>query len=180
MAILKKLKYFFRENRRGSRRITEEKTSVLSEDLIIQGDVFGDGEIYLDGGVNGNVSCEKLNIGRGGFINGQIECKKAEIHGEVAGSISATDVVLAETAQVHGDVSHQTLSVHSGAVVDGYYMQNDINVPSKSGSTMPYAGMGLSTPKTRRPKQKRIKKSPDNPLSTATSKTDGYSRKTVH
>ncbi len=180
MTILEKLKLNFRANERESRRITQERTSVLSKDLILQGDIFGDGEIYLDGGVNGNVSCEKLIIGRDGYINGQIKCKEAEIHGKVVGSISATDVVLAETAQVIGDVGHKTLSVHPGAVIDGFYRQIDLNGSSKSGATMPSASGELGTARIGRPKHKRIKKSLDNPLSTSTGKADGYSRKTVH
>lgn len=180
MTILEKLKRHFRANERGSRPNTQERTSVLSDDLILQGDIFGNGEIYLDGGVNGNVSCEKLIIGRDGYINGQIQCKEAEIYGKVVGSISATDVVLAKTAQVIGDVSHKTLSIQPGAVIDGFCRQNDLNVSSKGGTKLPFAEESLGRAKTVRSKQKRLKKSLDNPLSTSTGKAVGYSRKTVH
>ena len=180
MEISEKLKCLFRADKLGSRRITQERTSILSKDLILQGDIFGDGEIYLDGGVNGNVSCEQLIIGRDGYVNGQIKCKEAEIHGKVVGAISATDVVLAKTAQVIGDVSHKTLSIQPGAVIDGFYRQNDLNVLSKGNPKKVSAREALGRVRTGRPKQKRLKKSVDRPLSTTTGKANGYSRKTVH
>ncbi len=180
MAISEKLRCLFRANKLGSRRITQERTSVLSKDLILHGDIFGDGEIYLDGGVNGNVSCERLIIGRDGYISGQIKCKEAEIHGKVVGAISATDVVLAKTAKVIGDVSHKTLSIQPGAIIDGFCRQYDLNVLSKGTTTKPSAGEVLGRVRAGRPKQKRLKKSIDNPLSTSTGKANGYSRRTVH
>ena len=180
MAISEKFKSLLRANKRGSRRITQEKTSLLSEDLILQGDIYGDGKIYLDGGVNGNVSCEHLILGRDGYINGKIKCKEAEIHGKVVGAISATDLVLAKTAQVIGNVSHKTLSIQSGAVIDGFYRQNDLSVLSKGNPKKPSTGEALGRVRTGRPKQKRLKKSIDNPLSSSTGKANGYRRKTVH
>ncbi|MEE2932038.1 MAG: polymer-forming cytoskeletal protein [Pseudomonadota bacterium] len=180
MAISEKLKCLLRANKLGSRRITQERTSVLSKDLVLQGDIFGDGEIYLDGGINGNVSCEQLIIGRDGYINGKVKCKEAEIHGKVVGAISATDVVLAKTAKVIGDVSHKTLSIQPGAVIDGFCRQYDLNVSSKGTTTKSSAGEVLGRVRTGRPKQKRLKKSIDNPLSTSTGKANGYSKRTVH
>ncbi|HAT34657.1 MAG TPA: hypothetical protein DCS82_02990 [Rhodospirillaceae bacterium] len=154
--------------------------SILSADLHIQGDIEGDGEVHIEGRIDGNVSCEQLTVGRAGHIKGKIHCKEASIHGQVIGALSANDVELAETAEVTGDVNHETLSVKPGAVVNGFYKHTDSKSLADRKVKALVARKPGSRPKVSRPKRSRIKKSADTAQVVGSDRSDQAKEDTVH
>ena len=74
--------------------------SILSTDLAITGDLVSEGELQIDGKVNGDVRCTMLTIGVTGCLTGQVFADYALIRGKVDGRIRAHNVTLARTARV--------------------------------------------------------------------------------
>ena len=99
--------------------------SLLSSDLIITGDLHSEGEIQIDGTVNGNLRCNVLNISETAKINGDIIADSVTVYGHVTGQISARDVSLTKTAHVQGDILHEKLIVEQGAYLDGHCRQTN-------------------------------------------------------
>ncbi|GHA91169.1 hypothetical protein GCM10009069_12910 [Algimonas arctica] len=93
--------------------------SLLSSDLIITGDIKTDGEVQIDGRVDGNISAGKVTIGEQGVVNGKIVCAIIQIRGKVTGKIDAMSIDLTETANVQADLVQDKLIIANGAFFDG-------------------------------------------------------------
>ena len=94
--------------------------SILSADLTVTGSILSDGEVQLDGIVEGDVRAASLTVGEDATVKGEIVCETVVIRGRVEGSVRARQVQLAATARVEGDVIHASLSIESGAYFDGH------------------------------------------------------------
>ena len=93
--------------------------SVVELLLKVNGDLRSDGDIQVNGQVNGDVQCARLIIGRTGVIIGNITADEIVVGGEVKGVIRATRVIMQETARVKSEVFHQELVIERGAWFEG-------------------------------------------------------------
>lgn len=93
--------------------------SILGPDIIITGDIKTDGDVQIDGRLDGNVTATNLTIGEQGAVNGHIIAKDVHVRGKITGSIDASHVELADTANVEADIVQDTLTIANGAFFDG-------------------------------------------------------------
>jgi cytoskeletal protein CcmA (bactofilin family) len=93
--------------------------SIISSDLKIKGDLICNGDIQIDGTIEGDVVSRSITVGEGADVRGSISGEAVRICGAVNGQIKGTTVTLAKTAKVVGDVMHQTLSIEPGAFFEG-------------------------------------------------------------
>lgn len=93
--------------------------SILSRDLVITGEISTDGDVQIEGRVEGNVKATTLTIGEKGSVNGKITAGKVLIRGKVTGKINATTIEMAETANVLADLVQDHLTIANGAFFDG-------------------------------------------------------------
>ena len=93
--------------------------SVIDPWLLITGDLAGDGELQVDGKVNGNIRCARLVVGKDGAINGCVTADEVIVRGGVKGVIRAHRVMLLDSARVESDIFHKTLTVEEGACFQG-------------------------------------------------------------
>ena len=93
--------------------------SIFSTDLVIEGSLHSDGDIQIDGRVEGNIRSGSLTIGEKSVVNGEIVANDVTVRGRVIGSIRARKVALDGTSHVEGDILHNSLAVESGAFFDG-------------------------------------------------------------
>jgi len=93
--------------------------SLLSSDLIITGDIKTDGEVQIDGRLDGNVIAGKITVGEQGAVNGKIVGALVMVRGKVSGKIDAMSIELAETANVQADLIQDKLVIANGAFFDG-------------------------------------------------------------
>jgi cytoskeletal protein CcmA (bactofilin family) len=98
--------------------VPPNKTAVLAADIVCQGNIQSEGDIELDGVIDGNVACRVLLIGRTGAVNGNIVAHEVTVHGEVSGSIIGRSVKLCATCKVLGSLSYESLAVERGAYLD--------------------------------------------------------------
>ena len=93
--------------------------SIVSEGLHIAGNLFSDGDVQVDGRVEGDVQGRNITVGATGTVVGKIIADEAMISGAVNGEIRARAVVLTRTAKVASDVTQESISIESGAVFEG-------------------------------------------------------------
>lgn len=103
----------------AARRATPKVASLLSADLTIEGSIEGEGELQLDGVVRGDVRVARLSVGETGHVDGAVQAELVEVRGRIVGSITAKQVRLYGTAYVDGDITHEQLSIESGAYFQG-------------------------------------------------------------
>ena len=95
-------------------------TAIISADMRIKGDLVSEGEVQIDGHVEGDVRCRSLTVGPTGEIKGEVEVDEARLHGSMIGQLRANSVFLANSARMVGDVYHESLAIEPGAFVDGH------------------------------------------------------------
>lgn len=93
--------------------------SVILEAITIEGDIYGEGGLEIEGKVRGDVRCLSVIIGVNAIVHGNIVAEKVEVFGEVMGSITAKKIICGATAKVRGDILHSTIHIENGAHVDG-------------------------------------------------------------
>ncbi|NQV83163.1 MAG: polymer-forming cytoskeletal protein [Rhodospirillales bacterium] len=94
--------------------------SIISADLKIVGDLNSNGEIQIDGAIDGDIRTKTLLVGETANIKGEIVADSVIVHGAVNGQIKARDVTLAKTAHMVGDILHENLSIETGAFLEGH------------------------------------------------------------
>lgn len=93
--------------------------SIISPDLKIVGDLKSNGDIQIDGTIEGDINSRLLTVGEQAVVEGCIVADTARISGTVKGQIKARMVHLDKTARVTGDVTHETLTMEAGALLEG-------------------------------------------------------------
>jgi cytoskeletal protein CcmA (bactofilin family) len=95
--------------------------SIIGADCTVTGDILSQGELHIDGRIDGDIRCNMLVIGEAGTITGEISAESVTVLGSVTGQITARVVALAKTARILGDITHESLSVEAGACVEGRF-----------------------------------------------------------
>jgi len=94
--------------------------SIISRDLKIVGDLSSEGEIQIDGRVNGDIRAKVVIVGETAHVKGETVAETVRVLGHVDGQITAKVVKLAVTAHVVGDILHEDLSIETGAFLEGH------------------------------------------------------------
>ena len=101
--------------------ISPGKRNILGSDVEIQGEVRFQGDLIVDGRIEGRIISEgSLTIGEKASIKAEITCGSVIVQGKVEGNITATDrVEICALAEVDGDIKAEALSMEAGAVFVG-------------------------------------------------------------
>ncbi len=113
----------------------EEKKSlvptIISEGTNISGDIICDTTVQVDGAVKGDINCNSLCIGVNGSVDGAVNAENVELYGKLKGKVLAVKMFIAKTATLKGDVSHESIAIEPGAIVEGHCRR--VNEPIKAG-----------------------------------------------
>lgn len=129
--------------------------SLLSTDLEITGNLKSDGEIQIDGVVNGDIFADVLIVGESAHVNGEITAESVRVHGHVTGQIKASSVSLAKTAHVLGDILHGNLAIEQGAFLEGHCRRIEVEKKLTEGA-MNLLVKGASKNKAEQPPKKLL------------------------
>lgn len=93
--------------------------SVIDAWLTITGNLQSEGEVQVDGQINGNINCAHLIVGNDATIVGDIAAEDVVVRGKLQGMVRANRVVLQDTARVESEIIHKLLSIEEGAIFEG-------------------------------------------------------------
>ncbi len=93
--------------------------SILSEGLKIEGNIVFQGKIRIDGEVKGDIEGDYVILGKTSKVTGNLKTKTVIVQGSVKGNIDSERVEIKSGADVTGDISTSSLSVDSGANING-------------------------------------------------------------
>ena len=108
--------------------------SIISADLKVVGDLHSDGEIQIEGSVEGDIRTSNLVVGEHASVSGEVVAEVVRVHGAVTGRIKSKSVHLSKSARMSGDVLHEELAIEKGAFMEGHCKRMDT---SKQTSTTP-------------------------------------------
>ena len=99
--------------------------SIISANLHIVGNLKTDGEIQIDGVIEGDVTAHSLTVGGHARVSGEVTGAEVVVHGHISGKITSKNVRLAKTAKVVGDIFHEVLAIEAGAHIEGQLRRID-------------------------------------------------------
>ena len=108
--------------------------SVLSPDLTVVGNIRTEGDIQIEGTVEGDIRAHQLVIGESATIRGEIVGDEVVVNGRVVGRVRGLKVRLSASARVEGDIIHKTIAIESGAHFEGSVQRQEdpiANGPTK-------------------------------------------------
>ena len=106
---------------KGNIEIDSQVINLVSKGTRITGDIVSDGDIRIDGELNGNLECSgRVVIGTTGKITGEVKCKNSEISGYQKGKLEIEQLLsLKSSSKVFGEITTGKLSIEPGAVFTG-------------------------------------------------------------
>jgi cytoskeletal protein CcmA (bactofilin family) len=93
--------------------------SVIGPDLTIMGNLTSNGEVHVDGEVQGDVYATHVVVGEGARVTGGIMAQEIVVRGHIVGFLRGLKVLLQATSHVEGDVLHRSLAIEQGAFFEG-------------------------------------------------------------
>ncbi|MDF1750887.1 MAG: polymer-forming cytoskeletal protein [Alphaproteobacteria bacterium] len=110
--------------------------SIVASDMRVLGDLETEGDVQIDGRIDGDLRTRTVTIGQSAVINGSIRGDTIKVAGTVNGEIRGSTVILTATAKVVGDIHHKSLSIDAGAFLQGLCKRITIDEASDSKSPM--------------------------------------------
>ena len=96
----------------------DSAASHLGKAATAKGYLDTDGDLRVDGQVFGRVCADRLVVGPGGFLDGDVVAREVHIEGRLTGRIFALSVTLDASAEVNGRIFHHEVTVAKGARID--------------------------------------------------------------
>ena len=93
--------------------------------LNINGNLETEGEVQVDGRINGNIRCAHLTVGRDATIIGDITAEEVVVRGKVTGVIRGNRVILQDGAHVESEIFQKKLTIEEGACFKGMIRDQD-------------------------------------------------------
>ncbi len=144
--------------------------SLISTDVVMQGNINSAGEIQFDGTLEGDIKSASLIIGEKATVKGEVICETVTVRGRVEGGIRAKSVSLASTAHIQGDILHSSLSVETGAHFEGNCRHSDDPLSDSSAKDFRRARPSSPSPA---PAPRPVSTSKENGLDTAEAQPAG-------
>jgi cytoskeletal protein CcmA (bactofilin family) len=97
----------------------DEIKSILAEGLKIEGNIYAEGKIRIDGEVVGDVSGKFVILGQSSKIKGNVYGEIIVAMGSVEGNLEAKKLEVKASAKIKGDIVAENFSVEPGASLNG-------------------------------------------------------------
>jgi cytoskeletal protein CcmA (bactofilin family) len=109
--------------------------AVIGRSTRVRGRVSGDGDLRLDGALEGDVALGgDLVISEGARATSNVEARAVTIGGELEGDVRAQGLVHLEAgARVRGDIHSESVAIDEGAEFDGQLSGADFELPPELG-----------------------------------------------
>jgi len=118
----------------GKRRPKEQRiVTVIGQGTRIEGDLFFEGGLHLDGEVQGRVTGEgsepsSLTLSEHGRIEGDVRVANLILNGAIVGDVHVTErAELAPAARVTGTLYYALLEMSMGAEVNGQLIHKAVD-----------------------------------------------------
>lgn len=103
----------------GRRERPNKGSVVINRGVTIVGSLSLDGEVFIEGTVDGEVWCTSLEIDTRGIVDGLIVADRVVVLGEFRGHIYAGELVLRTGSAVEGQIYHNKLVLEEGCYFEG-------------------------------------------------------------
>jgi cytoskeletal protein CcmA (bactofilin family) len=106
-------------SRKGNGAASASEPTIIARDMTVEGNLYCDGELHIDGTVIGSVKAAVCIVEATGSVTGEVAADALYIHGQINGPVDAGHVRIYAGSQVKGDVLNETISIEDGAYIHG-------------------------------------------------------------
>jgi cytoskeletal protein CcmA (bactofilin family) len=106
-------------NRSARARRGNGQASIIGPDLVITGNLRSEGEVAIEGEVQGDVEARRIVVGEEAQVVGALIADEVVVRGGVQGQIRGNSVTFQATGRVEGDIFHKSLLIEQGALFEG-------------------------------------------------------------
>jgi len=132
----------FNQTKKGEAKglMPTSNINLIGNGTTINGDIECDGDIRIDGRVNGLVSTKaKIVVGPEGEINGDLKCESADILGKVTGIIKVEELLfLKGNALIKGDIYTAHFEMEPTVKFNGRCYMDPNDAPPAANSSSSY------------------------------------------
>ncbi len=117
----------------GTQHNAPRAATRIGPSVVIHGTVSGGEDLHLAGRVDGEILAPKnrVVIGKGGKIKGDVSASVIEVEGDVTGDLNGSErVVVAATGNVHGNIKAPRVSLENGAQFKGSIDMDPAEAPA--------------------------------------------------
>jgi len=117
----------------------EAADTIISAAVKVEGDLISDGNIIIDGRVDGVISTKAdLMVGDKATIHAGIKATNAKIAGRIKGNLEIAErLELASTSRIDGDIIARVLMVAEGAQLNGKLQMSHLEKLEKPETVAP-------------------------------------------
>lgn len=99
--------------------------SIITTDVVIEGNLLTGGELQVDGTINGNIRARAVVIDVQGVVHGEVAAEDVFVRGRIIGPIRGLNVTIVAGGHIEGDVTNENIAIENGAYVDGKIHHSD-------------------------------------------------------
>ncbi len=99
--------------------------SIITSDVVIDGNLITGGELQVDGTVNGNIRARAIVVDVQGVVHGEVAAEDVFVRGRIIGPIRGVNITIVAGGHIEGDVINENIAIENGAYVDGKIHHSD-------------------------------------------------------
>lgn len=102
---------------------TKDQRTVIGEHIFIEGDIYGEENLLLEGSIKGKIDMGKHNfiIGSKGRFEGEISAQNLGVSGQLVGNVKIQEKAkFTKEADFLGNIKAKSISVAEGAFFKGF------------------------------------------------------------
>lgn len=113
--------------------------TIIASGVRVEGDFSSQGDVMIEGEVQGKVAITgMLTVGPQARLKADVSSEQAKVSGIIEGNLTiGSHLSLTSTAKIVGDITCATVSIESGAVLQGKVMAGSTSTPSSSSGPGP-------------------------------------------
>jgi cytoskeletal protein CcmA (bactofilin family) len=113
-----------------SMELESNTINLIGVGTSIEGNVTSNGDIRVDGSLNGNLNTKgKVIVGESGKIGGEVYCKNFEVEGTIEGKVFVSELLsLRSKSRLVGEITTNKLAIEPGAMFSGKCDMSGANI----------------------------------------------------
>ena len=112
--------------------------SFLGTGTILEGNITSEGNLRIDGKINGNINVEgDILIDKNGRVEGNLKGKTVTIGGQARGDVDAARILVLKSGRVWGDLTTTSLYTEEGGFIQGVITMQDERAKEKDSVSLP-------------------------------------------
>jgi len=93
---------------------------MIGEGVTIKGNIKAENEVNIQGVVEGDIECIKINVHQSGKIIGNVKAKIMSVEGYIEGEVNAKEILgVKSSGNINGKIYYGSIKIDDGGKIEG-------------------------------------------------------------